>query len=250
MRTAMRTVNRLLLVGALLLAPASSLFAQALVDPSGHWAGAIHVPPFNGAGSREVAIEIDLARNAAGALTGTFAQPGQAIKALPLSTVAVDGRTVSFELKAMNGGGLFRGTVADTGSIAGEFVTSEGGYTIPFDLRRTGDPQMAPAPKSAPIGKELEGTWNGTLKVNGKPERLVLTLMNQPDGTATGTIRDLDGSAVDLPVAIAQQAANVKIDVAVVSGSYAAVLKADNELVGTWTQGSITLPLTLKRGLK
>jgi hypothetical protein len=250
MRTEMRAVNRLLFVGWLLLVPSSSLFAQTKVDPSGHWAGAIHVPPFNGAASREVAIEIDLAINAAGELAGTFGQPGEPVKGLPLANVALDGRTVSFELKATAGGGVFRGTIADTGTISGEFVTTEGGYNIPFDLKRTGDAQIAPAPRSAPIGRELEGTWTATLEVNGKPERLVLKMANQADGTAAGTILDLDGSTVEIPIAITQAAANVTIDVAVVGASYAAVLNANNELVGTWTQGSVTLPLTFKRGTK
>jgi len=145
----MRMTTRLLLAASLLLAPVAPVFAQPAPDPSGHWTGAIHVPPFNGAGSREVAIEIDLARSAVG-VDGRFSQPGQNVKGLPLSNVSVNGRAIAFELKATNGGGLFRGTLADAGIIAGEFVTTEGGYTIPFDLKRTGDAQITPVPKSAP----------------------------------------------------------------------------------------------------
>src|SRR5579864_9143257 len=127
----MRTITRLSLTALLLFVPATALVAQAAVDPSGHWTGAIHVPPFNGAGSREVAIDIDLAKNARGALDGTFSQPDQNIKGLPLSTVSLAGQTVSFEIKS-TGGGVFRGSLADATSMTGEFVTSEGGYTVPF----------------------------------------------------------------------------------------------------------------------
>jgi len=242
----MRTVARLLIAASLLLVPARVLFAQAPVDPSGHWAGAIHVPPFNGAGSREVAVEIDLTTNAAGVLGGTFTQAEQGVKGLPLSNVSRDGRTVSFEIKA-NGGGVFRGTQSDAMSISGEFVTTQGGFNIPFDLKRTGDARIAPAPKNPPIGKELEGTWNGSIDVGGKPERLVLKMSNLPDGTSTGTIQDVDGSNVEIPVAMTQKASNLTIDLSVVSASYTAVLNADNELVGTWTQGPLSLPLTFKR---
>jgi len=242
----MRTVARLLIAASLLLVPARVLFAQAPVDPSGHWAGAIHVPPFNGAGSREVAVEIDLTTNAAGVLGGTFTQADQGVKGLPLSNVSRDGRTVSFEIKA-NGGGVFRGTQSDATSISGEFVTTQGGFNIPFDLKRTGDARIAPAPKNPPIGKELEGTWNGSIEVGGKPERLVLKMSNLPDGTSTGTIQDVDGSNVEIPIAMTQKASNLTIDLAVVSASYTAVLNADNELVGTWTQGPLSLPLTFKR---
>jgi hypothetical protein len=246
----MRTITRLFLAALLPFVSAAALFAQTAVDPSGHWTGAIHVPPFNGAGSREVAIDIDLAKNARGALDGTFSQPDQNIKGLPLSTVSLAGQTVSFEIKSTGGGGVFRGSMADATSMTGEFVTSEGGYTVPFDLKRTGDAQIAPAPRSAAIGQELEGTWNGTIDVNGRRERLVLKMANRADGTATGTIVDLDGSAVEIPIAMTQKASTLTLEVATVGASYVAVLKSENELVGTWAQGPITLPLTFTRGTK
>ena len=246
----MRTITRPFLAAVLPFVPATLLFAQAAGDPSGHWTGAIHVPPVNGASSREVAIDIDLAMNARGALDGTFGQPGQNIKGLPLSTVTLAGQTVSFEIKATAGGGVFRGNLVDRTSMTGEFVTSEGGYTIPFDLKRTGDAQIAPAPRSAAIGQELEGTWNGTVDVNGTLERLVLKMANRGDGTATGTILDLDGSAVEIPIAMTQQASTLTLEVAAVGASYVAVLKSANELVGTWAQGPVTLPLTFTRGTK
>lgn len=245
----MHPLTRLLVVASLWLVPASPLLAQTAADPSGHWTGAIHVPAFNGAEAREVAIDIDLAKNDKGVLAGTFGQRAQNVK-MPLSNIAVDGRSISFELKATSGGGLFRGTLADAPAMSGEFVTSEGGYSVPFTLTRTGDAQIATAPKSAPIGKELEGTWNATIEVNDKKERLVLKLANQPDGTATGTILDLDGSNVEIPIAVTQKTSNVTIDVASVGASYVGVLNAGTEVVGTWTQGAIALPLTFKRAAK
>ena len=246
----MHPLTRLLVVASLwLVPPASPLLAQTAADPSGHWTGAIHVPAFNGAEAREVAVDIDLAKNDKGVLAGTFGQRAQNVK-MPLSNIAVDGRSISFELKATSGGGLFRGTFADAPAMSGEFVTSEGGYSVPFTLTLTGDAQIAAAPKSAPIGKELEGTWNATIEVNDKKERLVLKLANQPDGTATGTILDLDGSNVEIPIAVTQQTSNVTIDVASVGASYVGVLNAGTEVVGTWTQGAIALPLTFKRAAK
>jgi hypothetical protein len=243
----MHAAARLLVAASLLMfVPARLSFAQAPLDPSGHWAGAIHVPPFNGAGSREVAIEIDLATNGSGVFGGTFSQKDQNLKGMPLSNVSRDGRTVSFELKA-NGGGVFRGTQTDATSITGEFVTSQGGFNVPFDLKRTGEAQFAPAPKNPPIGKELEGTWNGAIEFGGKTEHLVLKMANQSDGTSTGTMQDVDGSNVEIPIAMTQKASSVTITLTVVAASYAAVLNADNDLVGTWTQGALNLPVTFKR---
>ncbi|MGH9144781.1 MAG: hypothetical protein ACRD2I_26890, partial [Vicinamibacterales bacterium] len=203
--------------------------------------------PFNGASAREIGVEIDLAKNDEGAVDGRFSQPAQNVKGLPLSNVTVDGRSISLELKATNGGGLFRGTLADAGTISGEFVTTEGGYNIPFDLKRTGDAQIAPPPRSAPIDKELEGRWRGAVDVGGKSERLVLTMRNNADGTASGTILDLDGSNVEIPVAMTQRASSLIVEVAVVNAMFTATLNPGNELVGTWSQGAINLPLTLTR---
>jgi hypothetical protein len=169
---------------------------------------------------------------------------------LPLSNVSVNGRAIAFELKVTNGGGQFLGSIADAMSISGDFITAEGGYNIPFDLTRTGEAQIAPAPKSAPIGEELEGSWSGEIEVGGKSERLVLKMTNHADGTATGTILDLDGSNVEIPVALTQKASTLTVDVPTVGATYAAELKAGNELVGTWTQGPVSLPLTFKRGMK
>jgi hypothetical protein len=243
----MHTAARLLVAASLLISvPARPSFAQAPVDPSGHWTGAIHVPSFNGAGSREVAIEIDLAASAGGVFTGTFSQPDQNVKGLPLSNVSRDGQTVSFEIRT-SGGGVFRGTQGDASSISGEFVTTQGGFNIPFDLKRSGEARIAARPKSPQISKDLEGTWNGTIEVGGKTERLVLKMTNESDGTAVGTIQDIDGSNVEIPVAMTQKASSVTIDLAVVGASYSAVLNADNDLVGTWTQGPLNLPVTFKR---
>ena len=107
----MRFINGPILVASLLLVPAPVLRAQT-VDPSGHWTGAIHIPAYNGASAREIGIDVDIANAAGGGLEATFGQPAQHIKGLPLGKVALDGNAISFELKA-NGGGLFKGTVAN-----------------------------------------------------------------------------------------------------------------------------------------
>lgn len=244
----MRFISGPIIVASLILAPAPALFAQTAVDPSGHWTGAIHVPAYNGASSREIGFVIDISKSTGGGLEATFGQPEQNIKALPLGKVSLDGSSISFELKA-NGGGVFKGTVADAKKISGEFVMAEGGFTIPFDLARTGDAHIQAAPKSSAIGKEFEGTWSGAIEVNGKKERLVLKMANQPDGSAMGTIQDLDGSNVEIPIAITQKDANLTIEVAAVNAAYTAVLTG-SELAGTWAQGGLTLPVSFARGTK
>jgi hypothetical protein len=235
----MRTFTRTLLA-ALLLFPASALSAQTAVDPTGHWEGTIQVQ------DTMINIEIDLTRNSNGELSGTFSQPVQQVKGLPLSTVATDGRTVRILLKGGPQPTTFQGTVSDDGkSMKGD--AAQGGYSIPFTLTRTGDARIAAAPKNAPIGKELEGTWNGALEVGGTQMRLIVKMANQPDGTAAGTIVSPDGSGVEIPIGITQKGSNVTVDVASVGASFVGVLNdAGTEMTGTWTQASNTLPLTLR----
>ena len=234
-----------LLLGTLLCVAVPSLVAQTVVnvDPSGHWEGTIQAP------NMEVVIGMDLAMNHNGQLAGTFAQPSNGVKALPFSTVAVEGQSLRLVLKPSSGGGTFNGTVSKDGtSMSGDFITAEGGYSLRFTLARTGDAMIAPAPRSAPIGKELEGTWNGTLEAGERQLRIVLKMANQLDGTATGTIVSGDGSGVEIPIAITQKGSNVTIDVPAVGATFVGIVNtAGTELVGTWTQGPSVLPLTFRR---
>ncbi len=237
----MRLFTELLSLTVLLLVQATSAIAQPAVDPSGHWEGII---PLQG---QEVKIEIDLVRNSKGELAGTFGQPDQGMKGFPLSNVAAEGRAVRFVIKADAQPAIFTGALgADGKLITGKFAMGE--HTVPADLTRLGDARIAPVPKSAPIGKELEGAWNGSLDTGDKQMRLTVKMANQPDGTAAGTVMSVDGSGVEVPIGITQKASNVTIDVPSVGASFAGVLNtAGTELNGTWTQTSLALSLTLRR---
>lgn len=105
----MRLCHRTLLLATLLLLPMPSLRAQTAIDPSGHWEGAAQVP------NMAVKIEIDLAKNSKGELAGTFGQPAQGVKGLPLATVAVEGRSVRFVVKGGPDVSTFAGVLSDDG---------------------------------------------------------------------------------------------------------------------------------------
>jgi hypothetical protein len=194
----------------------------------------------------EVKIEVDLTKNSKGELAGTFGNPTQNLKGLPLSNCAVEGRSVRFQIKGAPGERTFEGALAADGkSMSGHYTQS--GYTMPFGLTRTGDPRIEAPARSAPIGKELEGTWIGTLDVGGKQVRLVLTMSNQPDGTATGSFVNVD-EGLEIPITtITQKVSSVTLDVKAVGGSYSGALNPEGtELVGTLTQGPAVLPLTFR----
>jgi len=231
------------LLAAFVLFLASLVRAQAAIDPLGHWEGTVQIP------NAELKIEIDLVKNGKGELAGTFGQPAQHVKGLPLSTVLADDTSVRFVVKASEQPAAFEGVLsADGKSMTG--TVKQGSYSIPFSLTRTGDARIVQAPKSAAIGKELEGTWNGTVEVDGRPMRLVVKMANQPDGTASGTIVSPDGSGVEIPIAMTQKGSNLTIEITQTGSSYVGVLnEAGTELVGAYTQGPVALPLTFKHAV-
>ena len=105
----------------------------------------------------ETAIEIDLTRDGAGALIGTFGQPGERLTGLPLSDFALDGTAIRFQIKGKAGERAFDGKLsADGKSITGTFTMQ--GFPMPFTLTRTGDAKIAIA---RPEARAWATSWSG-----------------------------------------------------------------------------------------
>jgi hypothetical protein len=231
---------RTLLVAALLLPPAAPL-AQTAVGPSGHWEGAIQAP------ERKVRLELDLTQKGAGDFSGTLTNQDEQVKGLPLLMVTVVDKSISFHARTDQ---RFNGVLSTDGTtMSGTFLidTEEGSFTVPFSATRTGEARVPAPPRSAPLAKGLEGTWNATLAVHGKQKRAVLTMSNHPDGTSTGTIVSVDEGGLQIPIAITQTADGLTINL-VTGGSFTGKLNAQGtDLVGTFTEGSLSLPMTFRR---
>jgi hypothetical protein len=214
------------------------------VDPSGHWVGLVTMPEMT------LPIEIDIDKKTDGQLVATFGQPEQGVKGRPFSSVTIEDRTVRLVLKAGPQATTFEGTLSANGQEVSGTAT-QAGMSAPFSLTRKGAAQIPPAPRSGPISRQLEGTWNGRLDVDGTPQQLILRMANRPDGTSAGTVMSPDGSGVEIPLAIAQDGARVVVDVTSVGASFAGTLNtAGTELTGTWAQGGLTLPVTFTRADK
>jgi hypothetical protein len=221
---------------ALLLCGASAAHAQTAPDPSGHWKGSVEIP------GQTMPFEIDLAKDAKGQFVGTIS--GTDVKNLPLTKVAVSGRSVTLQASTEQ---PYKGELSTDGrTITGTVILS--GYSLPLELTRTGDARIEPPPTSAPIGNELEGTWEGTLNAGRGPLRIVLTMANQPGGRATGQIVSVDEGGLMIPIVITQNGSSVSYVATAVPSVWAGVLSADGHaLTGTFSRGPASLPLNFRR---
>lgn len=226
----------LLVVSLLAGVPAAS--AQA-VDPSGHWEGTITLPGGDG-----MTFQVDLSKNAKGDIIGTYSRPDEKLQGLPLTRVTLDGKAIVFVL---TGNTTFQGVLlADGKTISGDVTAPIG--SAPFGMTRTGEAVFAPAPKNAPLARELEGTWNGTLSLQSDSLRLTLRLANQADGTSSGTIVSIDRGGLELTLGLTQKASTLTLNSPVIGGDFfVGTLTATGELTGTFTQGPVTAPLTFVR---
>ena len=215
--------------------------AQTMPTPTGHWEGTIQIP------GMEITFEVDLRSTDQAAFAGTFGQPLQGVKGLPLSTVVVEGKNVMFVVRGGEVPATFQGILSDDGTAL-EGQVEQGGQSMPFALARRGEARFEPPPINPPITKELEGTWQGSLEDAGRSVRLLVTMSNQANGTAVGTIVSPEGSGVEIPIAITQKGLNVTIGVPSVGASFVGAMNPEGtELSGQWTQGPLNGPLTFHR---
>jgi len=221
---------------ALLVVTASIAHAQS-IDPTGHWKGAIEIP------NNPMDFEMDLARNDRGELIGTVTA-GADRATLPLVKVSLDGSSIVFYGRSDQ---QFHAQILSSGTvISGTAALS--GYDLPFSMGRTGDAKIDPPPVGRAVTKSLEGVWNGALSASGRTLRLIVTIVNRPDGTALAQSVSVDEGGLTLPTVVVQNDAHVTFEIRGVRSSWAGELNAaGTELRGVFTQGGVSIPLTLTR---
>jgi hypothetical protein len=237
--------HTLLFAALVFLMSSNVVLAQTPADPSGHWEGAVK------ALDTEIKVQVDLLKNANGTFVGSYSNPSRNIQGLPLKTISIQGRTITF---SPNDAVTFTGQLsADGKSLKGDFTGTDAtgtDFALPFSLVRTGEARAAaPTAAASKVGKELEGTWNGLLEVEGEKMRLVVTIANQANGTSTGTIANADRGGVQAPITtMTHKGTQVVLEIKSVGASYSGVLNAQaNEMTGTYKQGPLTVPLSFKR---
>jgi hypothetical protein len=158
----------------LTVATAAATPAVVPLEVAGRWQGTIHVP------GAEVDAVIDLARGDGGSWIGSMVAPALALPGTPVSALSVEGAEVRFTLKGVLGDPRFEGRLREDGTLQGLFLL--GGNQAPFELKKTGPPEVETPPRSTPVGKPFEGVWSGRTELMGNPLLVRLTLGNDAAG--------------------------------------------------------------------
>jgi len=215
--------------------------AAVAPDAAGRWRGTIHVP------GSDVEAVVDLARSDSGAWIGSMVAPAFALPGTPLSALSVEGAVVRFTLKGVLGDPRFEGRVQKDGTLAGLFLL--GGNQAPFELQRTGQPEVETPPHSTPVGKAFEGVWTGHTELMGNPLLVRLTLGNDAAGAPAVKFflqgRNPHDMAVDV---VTQDAAFVTVHAPDLGGfRFEGQLNVDaQEITGVLQQGPAEAPLVLR----
>jgi hypothetical protein len=216
-------------------------WAQPAAPGSGHWEGAVQTP--NG----DMAMIVDLAKNAAGVWIGSMSLPAGNVIDVPLTKVSIENNTVRFAMAEIPGAPSFEGKLsADANDVSGTATTPGG--AAPFQLKRKGDANVKVPPASSALPKEFEGAWEGAIEAGGNRLRVVFKLSRAADGSATGTMISVDQGGQEIPFStVTVSDKQLQVDIRAIGGAYRGALGANGEIDGTWTQGPGSLPLLLKR---
>ncbi len=228
------TCRTLALTAASIL-QASTLFAQA-----GHWEGKVHMP------NHDLAVALDLARNASGVWIGSITIPETTAMDVPLGNLVVGESDVRFTAALPEKATFEAKPFADR--LSGQASNAEG--AVPFELTRTGDAHVKVPPPSSALAKEFEGTWEGAIVADGQTRRVLLTLARGADGTAVATLISVDRGNLEIPVTtVTTKDGELQLESRALSGNYRGTLGANGDVVGEWSQRTTRLPLTFHRSV-
>jgi pimeloyl-ACP methyl ester carboxylesterase len=91
------------------------------------------------------------------------------------------------------------------------------------------------------------GNWEGTLHVSGLALRLGFSFSADSAGGLAGTLTSIDQGGVKLPVAVQVNGDSVRAESAPARAVFTGRLATADSIDGTWAQGGLSLPISLRR---
>lgn len=238
-------MNRLMamaVVGVSMVVPAWSSGQDAAKGPAagvaGDWEGTLAVTP-----RLQLRITLRVVSGKDGMLSGTWGSPDEGLEGLPLGSIALKGDELTFATKH---GATYTGTrKAGSDAIVGRWT--QRGRDFPVTFRRFDPAKLAAAP---PIPKELEGLWEGKLKVSAGMElRLVLRVEKGKDGKLKAVLASPDQGANNIPIsAIGLKDGDLSFESKLIGAKFSGKQAKDGKSFdGSFTQGGMKMPLDLRK---
>jgi pimeloyl-ACP methyl ester carboxylesterase len=205
---------------------------------AGDWEGTLSLTP-----QISLRITLKVAEAQDGTLSGAWGSPEEGLEGLPLGSIALKDDVLTFTTKH---GVTYKGKRnADGTEVAGEWT--QRGRNFPLTFKRY-DPSKVPA--APPIPTELEGFWEGKLKVTAGIElRLVLKVEKGKDGKLKAALASPDQGANNIPIsAIDLEGDALTFESKIIGAKYSGKkTKEGTGFEGQLTQGGLKVPLVLKK---
>jgi hypothetical protein len=216
-------------------------------DIQGAWEGIVQTA--RGANLRLV-LKVTKANNV---YQATVDSVDQRAKDIPVSKLDYDFPTLNYEQSEIKGS--FSGKINPAATeIAGTWKQPDFGLVTPLVLKRTVTPSTIPVllterDYTPRAGSDLQGYWKGATKIGTATLPVVFKFSEPTDGQFVAELDSPDQGAKNLVVsAVTYDNPTVHVEIGSVGGVYVGVLGNDkNQIKGTWSQGGVTLPLTIKR---
>jgi hypothetical protein len=168
---------------------------------------------------------------------------------IPVDQLEVTQTKVHFLLTGIPGTPTFDGNLSTDGKeLAGTFSTAQ--TKTPLTLKRMGAANVKLPLPNTTLAKEFEGTWHGILAPGDAQIRMLLKLSRAADGTATGSLINVDQGNREVPITSIQQKDKVlDFEIRSVAVHFHGTLNAASGAVaGEWSQMASKAPLTFERG--
>jgi hypothetical protein len=215
--------------------PTGAAAPAAAGSIAGDWNGSLN------AGGATLRVVLHIAAAKDGTLTGTLDSLDQGLSAIPVNTVVLKDSRLSLTVDTVHGS--YEGTVKPDGSgIDGTWTQGQ-----PMTLNFTRGAATAGAAKPA-TPSDIDGTWAGTLSVNGNTLHILMKVTNTADGLSA-QLQSPDQSPVWLAANKVSRANGTLIaSFTALQAEFSGKIAADlGSIDGTFSQGAGSLPLVLKR---
>jgi hypothetical protein len=204
----------------------------------GSWNGKLTFP----GGSLTIVFRFE--RTEKGEFVGFLDSPDQGGFGIPVTDMEMSEGTLTLKISSIRG--EYKGKISDN-EIVGEF--SQLGNPLPLNLKKgeyVAQVHKLNLPKETM--DQLLGEWSGPLTVQTTSLTVVFRFEMTKDGEFVGFHDSPDQGSIGIPITEASLSdGKLTLKIASISGEFKGKI-SDDKLIGNWSQGIMSSPLTLNKG--